>query len=196
MEEVHRISALGAKARRDLIGDPHRPITEGMDLAVRAQAHRDGTAQQLAPSHLDTTAQRGAIDPCGTAVDVGQTQLGLLPQQPLALTTIRAIRVDLHQRHHAAVDLRNDGRRPRLGRPHRLVLAAHAQRVGMPFGHLPDRARRQHHPIVFLQLAGCLRKRQIRPQIRHDPLQWQRAATVAHLGTLRKWTPSARPLPV
>ena len=35
MEEVHRITPLGAEARRDLIGDPHRPIAEGMDLGVR-----------------------------------------------------------------------------------------------------------------------------------------------------------------
>ncbi len=31
LEEVHRITALRAEARRNLIGDPHRPITEGMD---------------------------------------------------------------------------------------------------------------------------------------------------------------------
>ena len=53
MEEVHRLTALGAKARGDLIGDPHRPIAEGMDLAVSAHARRDGTRQQLPPSHLD-----------------------------------------------------------------------------------------------------------------------------------------------
>jgi hypothetical protein len=47
MKEGHRIKALAAAARCDLIGDPRRPIAEGMDLAVGTPARRDGTGQQL-----------------------------------------------------------------------------------------------------------------------------------------------------
>ena len=80
MEEVHRITPLGAEARRDLVGDPHRPIAKGMDLGVRPQARRDGTGQQLLPSHLDPAAQGGGVDRRGAAVRMRQTQLGFLPQ--------------------------------------------------------------------------------------------------------------------
>ena len=31
MEEGHRVTAVGAEARRDLIGDPHRAIAKGVD---------------------------------------------------------------------------------------------------------------------------------------------------------------------
>jgi hypothetical protein len=170
MEEVHRITALSAEARRDLVGDPHRPVAEGMDLAVSAHAGRDGTGQQLPPGHRDTPAQGGAVDPRGTAVRVRQTQLGFFPQQPLPPPTVRAVGVDLHQRHHAAVDFGDHGRGPRLGRPRRFVLAVHDQRAGVPFGHLADGARRQDDAVMRLEFSRRLCKRQIRPQIRHHPL--------------------------
>lgn len=67
-----------------------------MDLAVGAQAGGDGAAEQLAPGHLDPTAQRGAVHPRGTAVRVRQTDLSLLPQQPFPPPPVRAVGVDLH----------------------------------------------------------------------------------------------------
>ncbi len=92
METVHRVRALGAEARRDLIGDPERAIAESMDLAVGAQARRDGASQQLPSGNLDTTVQGRTVDPCRAAVGVRQTQLGLRPQQPLPAPTVRAVR--------------------------------------------------------------------------------------------------------
>jgi hypothetical protein len=147
-------------------------------------------------SHLDTTAQGRTVDPRGTAVRVRQTQLGLLPQQPLSAPTVRAVRIDLDQWHHAAVDFRNHDRRPCLGRPRGFSAGIPDQRAGVPFGHLADRARRQDHTIVLLQFARRLRERQVRPQVRHHPLQRPRAAAVMHFGTLRKGTPPPRRVPI
>ena len=60
MEEVHCVTALSAEARRDLIGDPHRAVAEGMDLAVGAHARRDGTGQQGCRPATSTPPRRVA----------------------------------------------------------------------------------------------------------------------------------------
>ena len=77
----------------------------------------------------------------------------------------------------------------RVGRRRRLRRCPRRSARAVRFGHLADGARRQHDAVMLLEFPGRLCERQIRPQIRHHPLQRQRAAPVLHLGTLDKRTP-------
>ena len=118
---------------------------------------------------------------------MGQTNFCLAPQELLAFALVGLPLVNFDDGDHATIRFHNDRRRDAgLGWPALRCGGRFKDYSGVAFGDAGDGAFAQYDTVVFNELVHGLCKGLVRAKVGHDPLEWARAASVLHLGTLRK----------
>jgi len=113
MEEVQEIASVLAKPFFDLIGNPARAVSDGVQLAMATKACSACGVEEN-PSGLGRIAfKRAAIRQGLTASGMRQGDPGFLPAQMFALAPVSLGHIRVHHRNHATVHLGNDLFRPR-----------------------------------------------------------------------------------
>jgi hypothetical protein len=161
-----------------------------------AETGGNGAGAQFSPGLIHAAEQRAAIDRGRAPVRMRQTELDLFPQQPLAFAPIVLLRIAVHDRYHAAVDLGDHRGRAVFTRPSRLVLAKHRTSPRVALCDRADRARRKLDAVVLEQLLARLGEGQVCGKVHQRTLQWPRTAAMMHRGTLAQRAPPSRPLAV
>ena len=187
MKEINQVTALRTKFLLHLIGYPRCTVAHTMNGCTCAKPGLHGTVKEALPSSVDTALERATKGKCFAALRVRKTYLGLLPAQRFAFALVSLGWVNVDDGHHAAVCLNNDcSADARLCRPALRWWGCLKYSFGMTFGDPRYGAFTQHNPVVLNEFVHGLGEGLVCTKVGYCALQRSRAASVAHLGTLRK----------
>src|SRR6202453_5241305 len=172
MIEINQIDALGAEPLLDLALDPRRAVPHRVHARIHPEARPDRAVEQAPARDLHAAFDPSAVDRRPTSLGVRERDLRLSPRQLLSLPLVLLVRVRLHDRDHAAVDLGDDLLVPaRLFR--KILRSGFGFEDGPPMAQSDslDRALADLEAVMFAQFPRDMGEGVVRGEIHDRPLQ-------------------------